>query len=292
MEKDSKKGMNRHVQAVIFVLLEALGFSLMSFFVKLAGDLPAMEKAFFRNIVALCIAAVLMARSKADLHIPKKAAFPLFMRCLMGFLGITFNFWAIGKLQLADANILNKMAPFFAILMSVFILKEIPSVSDLLCVIAAFIGAVFVVHPTAGIASLPAFAGLFSGFSAGTAYTYLRKTRQLGVNGPEIVFCFSLFSTIGCLPFILLHHAPLSTSQFLSLLGAGGGAALGQIAVTQAYTLAPAKEISVFDYSQVIFAAILGFLFFREIPDVLSWIGYAVIITAAVVHWNIERRRS
>ena len=70
--------------------------------------------------------------------------------------------------------------------------------------------------------------------------------------------------------------------QLLFLLGAGVAATGGQLSITAAYTYAPAKEISVYDYTQVIFAAIWGFLFFGQIPDALSVIGYVIIIGAAV----------
>ena len=65
---------------------------------------------------------------------------------------------------------------------------------------------------------------------------------------------------------------------------------LGQLCVTKAYSLAPAKEISVFDYSQVLFAAIWGFLFLGEIPDMFSRIGYVIIIGTALVKWGHSMR--
>jgi drug/metabolite transporter (DMT)-like permease len=73
---------------------------------------------------------------------------------------------------------------------------------------------------------------------------------------------------------------------------AGISAAIAQFNITAAYQLAPAKSISVFDYTQVIFAAILGFLFLSEIPDIFSFIGYAVIIFAAIFKWEYGRRTS
>ena len=72
---------------------------------------------------------------------------------------------------------------------------------------------------------------------------------------------------------------------------AGLAAAGGQFAVTYAYTFAPAKEISVFDYSQVIFAAVLGFLLFQQIPDLYSLIGYGIIILIAVFMYVYTREK-
>ena len=144
--------MNDHVKGILFILLAALGFAFMSFFVKLAGNVPTMQKAFFRNIVAVLIASVSLVRYKGSLHVDKRDYLPLFLRSLFGTIGLIFNFWAISRLALPDANILNKMSPFFAVLMSIFILGERPNSMEILTVIVAFVGAMFVVKPTAGLA--------------------------------------------------------------------------------------------------------------------------------------------
>ena len=78
--------------------------------------------------------------------------------------------------------------------------------------------------------------------------------------------------------------------QLLCLCGAGLTAAGGQLAITAAYTYAPAKEISVYDYTQVIFAAIWGFIIFGQRPDIFSVIGYVIIIGAAVYRSGILSR--
>ena len=280
--------MNDHVKGILFILLAALGFAVMSFFVKMAGDVPTMQKAFFRNIVAVLIASVSLVRYKGSFHVDKRDYLPLFLRSLFGTIGLIFNFWAISRLALPDANILNKMSPFFAVIMSIFILGEKPNRMDILTVIVAFVGAMFVVKPTAGLASLPAIVGLIGGMCAGTAYTFVRKLGKHNVPGPLIVFVFSAFSSIVCLIPMLMDYQPMTFIQLLCLILAGCSAALGQFSVTAAYTYAPAKEISVFDYSQVIYAAILGFLVFHEWPDRMSLIGYVLIIGTAVVKWYLN----
>ena len=280
--------MNDHVKGILFILLAALGFAFMSFFVKLAGNVPTMQKAFFRNIVAVLIASVSLVRDKGSLHVDKRDYLPLFLRSLFGTIGLIFNFWAISRLALPDANILNKMSPFFAVLMSIFILGDRPNSLDILTVIVAFVGAMFVVKPTAGLASLPAIVGLIGGMCAGTAYTFVRKLGKHNVPGPLIVFVFSAFSSIVCLIPMLMDYQPMTFIQLLCLILAGCSAALGQFSVTAAYTFAPAKEISVFDYSQVIYAAILGFLVFHEWPDRMSLIGYVLIIGTAIVKWYLN----
>ena len=283
---------NQHAIGILYILAAAFGFSLMTFFVKLSGDLPTMQKAFFRNAVAALVAGVMLARNPQKLSMPKGDWVDLILRSAFGFTGLVCNFWAIDHIGLADSNILNKMSPFFAIVMSLFILKEKPNKVEWISVGIAFAGAVLIVKPTSGLASLPALVGLFSGFCAGTAYTLVRKLGQHGIKGPFIVFFFSAFSTVCCLPFLLFDFTPMSGFQWFSLIMAGVCAAAGQFGITAAYTHAPAKEISVFDYTQVLFAAALGFVFFSELPDLYSWLGYAIIIGVALFRWQYNLKHS
>lgn len=191
------------------IIASAFFFSLMSLFVRLAGDLPTMQKAFFRNAIAAVFAMVILARTPEGFHIRKESWPDLIKRSVYGTLGVILNFWAIDHIAIGDASVLNKMSPFFAIIMSAIILKERATRKEWLLVVGAFIGAAMIIKPTAGIASLPAFAGLLSGFGAGAAYTYVRKLGISGERGPVIIMVFSLFSCIVCLPFMIFDFKPI-----------------------------------------------------------------------------------
>lgn len=277
---------DKRLKGIISIMISAAGFAGMSFFVKLSGKVPVIEKAMFRNAVALVVAYIIMRREGVSFYVEKKNRLPLFLRCFFGTAGLICNFWAIGYLKLGDSSILQKMAPFFSIVMSIFILQEKPNLTSIISVLVALIGAAFVVKPGQGLLGLPALVGLLGGFCAGTAFTFVRKLGTHGVRGAQIVFYFSFISSIALLPICLLQFRPLSAEQLLFLTGAGLCAAVGQIFVTKAYSYAPAKEISVFDYSQVIFSAILGFVILGELPDIYSFIGYALIFSMAIWKWK------
>ena len=277
---------DKRLKGIISIMISAAGFAGMSFFVKLSGKVPVIEKAMFRNAVALVVAYIIMRREGVSFYVEKKNRLPLFLRCFFGTAGLICNFWAIGYLKLGDSSILQKMAPFFSIVMSTFILQEKPNLTSIVSVLVALIGAAFVVKPGQGLLGLPALVGLLGGFCAGTAFTFVRKLGTHGVRGAQIVFYFSFISSIALLPICLLQFRPLSAEQLLFLTGAGLCAAVGQIFVTKAYSYAPAKEISVFDYSQVIFSAILGFVILGELPDIYSFIGYALIFSMAIWKWK------
>lgn len=273
------------IQGILYIILAGFFFSLMTFFVKCSGNLPTMQKAFFRNAVAMIVSIILLARSEEGFYI-KKSSWPcLFLRSLCGTVGLILNFYAIDRLGLADSNILNKLSPFFAIVMSVFLLKEKANKVEWLSVAIAFIGAIFVIKPSFQFTSVYGLIGLLGGLGAGVAYTFVRKLGKQGERGPVIVMCFSTFSCLVTVPFLILNYVPMSMEQWIFLLLAGAAATGGQLSITKAYTKAPAKEISVFDYSQIVFAAFLGFLFLHEIPDCYSIIGYVIIIGIAVFKW-------
>ncbi|MBO4846990.1 MAG: DMT family transporter [Lachnospiraceae bacterium] len=275
------------IKGIICILLAAFGFSLMTFFIRISGDLPTMQKAFFRNFVALLVAAAALIKDKTPFHIEKTNRADIFFRCLFGTSGLIANFYAIDRLGIADANMLNKLSPFFAIILSIFILKEVPTKTDIVATVIAFIGALFIIRPT-GLMSevIPALIGLYGGFGAGTAYVFVRKLGKKGEKTPIIVLCFSLFSCLVTLPYLIFNYHPMSFRQFGCLMLAGIGASLGQFSITTAYKFASAKEISVFDYTQVIFAALLGIIFLGEIPKPLSIVGYTIIIGVAVIRWR------
>lgn len=290
-KQKSINGIKDKTKGIIFILLAAFFFSTMSVFVRLSGDVPTMQKAFFRNIVAAVVAVIILLRSGGPVTVRKKSLPALFLRSAFGTVGILANFWAVDHLDIADANMLNKLSPFFAILMSIFILQEMPSRIEWLSVLLAFIGAAFVAKPTSGIVSVPALVGILGGFTAGTAYTFVRKLGLQGVKGPIVVAFFSTFSTLVLLPNLLINYTPMSARQFIFLILAGCAAAGGQLSVTAAYQHAPARDISVFDYSQIIYAAIFGFLLFGEVPDVWSVTGYVIIIGTAFFKWYLVTRK-
>ena len=279
-------------KGIFYIILAAFGFAFMNLFVKLAGDLPAIEKSFFRNLVAIFFAFIVMKKKNISFSIPKESRKYIFFRSLFGTIGIFANFYAIGKLYIADASMLNKLSPFFAIIFSYFLLHEKIKPYQLLCVLTAFIGALFILRPGLdSVATFPAFIGLIGGMGAGLAYTNVRLATKHGAPGPLIVFCFSVFSCVCAIPFIIFDHQPLVWWQLASLLLAGLSATLGQFSITAAYTYSPASELSVYDYTQIVFAALLGIIFLGEVPDIISVLGYLIICGAGIAMFLIRRKK-
>ena len=284
---------NDKTKGIIYIIISAFFFALMGLFVKLSGDLPIIQKSFFRNAVACAFAFFLITKNK-EWALPKgKNITYLLIRAVAGTSGILCNFYALSNMNLADASMLNKLSPFFAVIFSLFMLKEKANLKQIFAVTMAFIGALFVMKPSFSFEGLPAFMGFLGGLGAGLAYACVRKLTQNGFKGSLIIFYFSAFSCLVTLPWLIFDFTPMSTTQWLYLLLAGLSASGGQYFITTAYSKAPAKEISIYDYSQIIFTTLLSFVVFGDLPDVLSFIGYGIIIVAAVFNaWNSLRKKS
>ena len=290
MEEKKTTKRNNNNLGIIFIITSAFCFALMNLFIRLSGDVPTVQKCFFRNFFAFIIALVSLIRSRYPFKIGSGNLKYLFGRSLAGGLGMICNFYAVDHLAISDAAILNKLSPFFAIIFSIFILSEVPNKIEWISVIIAFIGAVFVAKPSFGFEAIPSTAGIIGGLGAGLAYAFVRKLGTRGENSMIIVTFFSLFTSLLTLPYLIMFYTPMTREQWIYLCLTGFAAAGGQIFITKAYSVAPAKEISVYDFSIVIFTAILGGIFLGQSPDILSIIGYVIIIGIAIIKWILTNK--
>jgi drug/metabolite transporter (DMT)-like permease len=282
--QNDNKLINQKYKGIIFIVLSALFFALTNTFVRLSGDLPSVQKSFFRNFVAALIAISILLKSKDNMSIKKEDLKYFLLRAILGTIGVLCNFYAIDHLVMADATMLNKMSPFFAIVFSWILLKEKLKPLQTIAIIGAFIGSLFIIKPTFQNAEIiPSLMGFMGGLTSGAGFCFIRILGSRGVKGVLIVFFFSSFSCLVTLPYIIANYAPMTSRQIFILMLAGTAAAGGQFSMTKAYFYAPAKEISVYDYSQIIFAAIIGFVIFNQIPDKYSWFGYAIILSMAIM---------
>ena len=282
MEKTNLK------KGIVFALISGFCFALMGIFVRASGDLPFYQKTVFRNSMALVIAAsALFAKAKKNpqvLRIPKGSLKYLLFRSIFGTVGIFGNFYALSKMNVSDANMLNKMSPFFSLLMSFFLLGEKPTAISIISLVTAFTGALLVIKPSSDIYKMaPALAGFAGGMGAGFAYANVRKCHEYKVEGYLIIAFFSAFSVLAALPLSIAYFEPMSAKQVLLLIAAGTAAAGGQMVITGAYFNAPSYKISIYEYSQIVFSALLGLIIFSQVPDCLSIAGYVIIIGTALV---------
>lgn len=268
----------------MYMVLSALSFSLMQLLVKsTANILPLFEQVFVRNFVVIMMMLYSLYKYKNldKLYVAKGVRGALLLRSFCGFMGIVLFFNAMRNINLADAAALQKCSPFFVMLFSALILKEKLTKPKLIAISTAFIGVLLIVKPQFNSAVFPSLLALCSAVFSGMAYTMISFMKNK-VHSHVIIFYFSLFSCILCIPLMIPTLIMPTPYLMLVMLAIGVLGGLGQTFLTSAYKLAVAGEVSVYNYSNIIFSALAGFFIFGEMLDIYSIFGIVLIISSGV----------
>lgn len=283
-------------KGILFIVLAALGFALMSLFVKFVdNDIPTTQKVLFRNGISVIVSFFMVVYHKESFYGKKENTPLLLLRSTFGTIGMLLFFYSISTVDsLGDVNMLNKLSTFFLIIFSAIFLGEKVKKYQITMIVVAFIGSLFIIKPSFEVDLFPYMASVLAAVAAGAAYTVLRV---LGTKEKyyTVVLFFSTFSVVSITSLMLLidkpffNFAPMNFTEILYLTLAGLFATVGQFGTTLAYKYAPAKEISIFNYTNVVFASILSIIVFSDVPDVYSIVGYFIIFGAA--YYMFKRKK-
>lgn len=275
-------------KGIIAIILSALTFAVMAVFIKLAGDLPSIQKSLFRNVISMIFVGSLLIRNRISLKGIKHYKL-LTLRAILGTIGVVVNFYAIDALTLSDANVIQRLSTFFLLIFSFLFLNEKVSFKQLLAIIFAFLGVSLIIKPQFNVEVIPYLIAIFGAICGGAAYTALRA---LGKKEHPliVVFYFSVFSTVFLTPFAIYYFEPMTMQQFAYLIIAGVFATFGQFGITYGYKFAPASEISIYNFTGVIFSTILGYFIFEQTQDFLSYIGYLIIFVSSFTVFLDKKR--
>ena len=191
-------------------------------------------------------------------------------------------FFALNYLPLADAVLLHYTSPLFVAFFASLLLGERLGVSRKISLFFGFLGVCCLFHPSSAIASLAGLLGILSGVSAGLAQTCLKKLSATE-SSLLIVTWFALFGTIVSLVPMLFEFIAPSLIGWVLLLGIGLFGSIAQLSLTRAYSLAPASQVSPLGYFALVFAGIIGFVFWSEIPDIWMLLGTVLIVVAGLL---------
>lgn len=273
----------KYIMGAFFILLSAIGFSTLQMLVKLSPEISIFNKLFFRNVVILIITYILIKINGVSLKVDKSEWKILSLRVFFGVVGVILNFYTVTQIYLADSTIIQKLSSFILLFLSYLFLKEKFTRKQFFALIFSFIGLIFVVKPVTGTFSIGYITALLAAICSAIAYLSIRIMGVRNkVNPLLIVFYFSLGTCIFTFPFIFINKFEVNFTNILILIGIGIFGALGQYGITFAYKFAASKEISIFEYSQVVISSILGIVFLNEFPDLYSLIGYVIIVGTAI----------
>ena len=284
--------MSNKQQAILLMLLSTLSFSVMQLIVKLSsGDIPTMEQVFARNFVTLIFGFVMARRVKAPLCGHSGSRLLLLGRAVCGYIGVAGYFYATTNMNVADASLLHRSSPFFVMLFSAMFLKNRLGWKQITALLLAFGGAVLVIDPSFRSDLLPAAAGLASAAGAGAAYVIINALRGRE-NNATIIFAFSAVSCLLSVVFGFGSFIMPSGSDWLMLAGIGVFAGAGQVLLTSAYKMTEPGEVSIINYTGILFSALFGTVFLNETLGVRSICGMALIFSAALVVYFAKESRN
>lgn len=281
----------------LWMILACAMFALMGACIKVAADFGASlaQIVLFRGIPSVLLLfgwAVLTRRvirpSSWKLH---------FRRNISGVSAMWLGFYALSHLPLPTAVSLNYTSPLF---ITGWMLVWGGARRDHLRAIAVFIGFVGVLgvlRPSLGNDEfLAAVTGLGSGAFGAVA---MMQVRQLGRAGEPEWRTVMIFSSCVCLSSAvglwLQGWNMLSLRAWLALMGLGLSGLVGQLAMTRAFGMGKALLTAALQYTTIIFAAVIGFIFWGDFPDLIAWVGMALIISAGLIStWRtyMESRRA
>lgn len=286
--------MERHVllRAAGYALLASLLFAGMGVAVRYASEVVTTEMVvFMRNFFGL-VALVPWLIQPSGFQALRTQRLPAHLfRAVVGLSAMYCFFFALAHLHLAEAVILNYSSPLFIALFAMLWLSERPGRRVLAAIVIGFIGVGLIVKPGAGVWSPAAIIGVGAGILTALAMVGIRN---LSVTEPtrRIVFYFSFLATLfSAVPLIWgWQTPPLAIVGAMALAGTGATAA--QLLLTKSYSLVPAAMVGPYTYASVIFAAILGWLLWGEIPELSSFAGAALIVASGIMTLRGGNRRA
>lgn len=265
----------------VYMSAAAIAFSAMVGLIRIATEsIHPFEVAFLRNLFALAFMMPWILRTRFRVLSTKRLKLHT-LRALTGLVAMLTWFSALATLPLAEAVSLSFTAPLFATIGAAVFLHEIVRKRRWSATIVGFIGVLVILRP--GLDTVPPAAvlvlisALFGAISA-LMIKVLSRTQSAG----EIVAFLAIFLT----PLSFVAALPYWTWPSLSVVGvmvvAAGCGTIGHLAFARAMRAADASAVIPYDYLRLPLVAIVGYLFFGEAMDLLSWLGALIIIGSSI----------
>lgn len=269
------------------MLLSALGFALMTACVKAVSGygIPVLEIVAARALVSLLLSYVDVKRKRLSVWGTHKPL--LIARGVMGALALVCVYYSVTTLPLAEATILQYTHPAFTAILALLFLKERLQLSTILCIGLSLVGLIVMTQPdfsdglATGLPVLSVMAALAGAVGSSVAYVLVRKLSQTE-DASVIIFYFPLIALPVSVALLGDDFVMPNLEALVLLILVGIFTQVGQIGLTKAMAAEKAGKASAYAYVQVVFSAILGVVFFAEIPTLWTLVGGGLIISAAL----------
>lgn len=278
------------LKGILLKVASALLFAVMSMLVRWVSEsVPVGQTVFFRSAFAILpVLGIYAWRGQLAAAVHTSRPFGHVMRGLIGLAGMFFSFAALGRLPLAEVTAIGFAAPLITVALAVLFLGERVRIYRWSAVAVGFVGVLVMLSPhlAAGATHGPqaALGALFAIAAAVASAGATIQTRRL--TGSEkvsaIVFYFSLLTTIGGLATLPFGWVLPQGGQLTALVAIGLLGGFAQLLMTESFRLAPVSAVAPFDYTSIIWAFILGYAVFGEVPLPVVFVGAAIVTLAGL----------
>lgn len=261
---------------MIFATLE---FTIMQSLIKhVSGSIHPFELAFFRIFFGVLTLVPIAIKTKMPKLNRKKLGLYL-SRSAISSVSMSLTFLGISLIPLAEATALRSSAPIFSSIIAIHILKEASTRDKWIAMGLGFLGTLVIIRPGFDIISPGALIMLSSSVIVAWVVILIKILSKT-----ESTLSITLYTGLFQVPIILLFALPFWTwpqsGDWLWLISIGVIGALGQMFMTQAYKVSEVTTILPFNFCKLIWASIIGYFVFAEIPDIWTWIGGIMIFAS------------
>lgn len=264
------------------MLLSAVTFTAMTLLIKLLGqDYPATLQTFYRQAFGLAVMLPIILRDPPGAFRTTRPGILLF-RALAGTIGMILSFYAYQMMPLADANALSFTRTLWLVPLAAFVLKERVGPRRITATLVGFLGAMLMLQPASqGSMGVPALAALVAAFLVALTVAGMKFMTRDHTTTTLMTWSAVLGFVLSIPPALFVWRWP--TLPDLLLLGAMG--VLGTI--TQACYIKGMAEgdaavMAPVDYTRLVFAILFGYVWFHDVPNLLTMIGAGIIIVSTL----------
>jgi len=262
-------------------------FAIMNLMVKMLPHLPAVEIIFFRSVVSFVISYVVLKAK--DINVWGNNVPILMLRGAAGAIALSMYFITLQAIPLASAVTIQYLSPIFTSIIGIWFVKEKVRPLQWVFFVIAFLGTVVIQGFDTRISLLYGGLGLMSAMLSGLAYNCVRKLST--TDHPLVVIFYFPLITIPLAGAYLFFDwvTPIGWDWFY-LLMVGITTQIAQLFMTKAYQAEDLSKVSSITYIGIIFALGIGYVFFKETFNIMSYLGMLIVLVGVILNIGYKQR--
>ena len=254
-------------------------------------DYPLSEVLLFRYLFASGFFWIILFSTVGLAALATRRPLDHAIRSISGIVSLGLLYFALTRIPIADATAISYAAPIFITVLSIFLLGEVIGMQRWLAVIAGFVGVLLISRPGTGSWDIGVIAAAGSALTGAMVAIWLRKLSS-SEKPVTIGIFYNNLGCLVCLAWVLLSGWMTPRGgDFWLFLGFGLGCGVQQWLLTVSFRYAEASLLAPFEYLAMIFAAIVGYVFWGEVPVVTTWVGAGIIAASGLFIFMRRQKR-